>query len=119
MAYTWDTAIAGQIGGNNGFHDTYFMRAYVLKVTDHKYLATPPPDDYLMKRQRGQLEGLIKQHYGENDLKKTASNTSYERTGNYDIASKLGLYNAATSFTMDLYAPKRNSYQKEKSTYLE
>src|SRR3989344_1212315 len=105
---------------NNGFHDLEFLRAYVLKPKDHKYLATPPPDDYLMKRQRGQLEGMVQQSYGQDNLKKTASNNSYGRTGTYDIASKLGLYNPTTSFTAPLYAPpegKRNPYQKEKEQY--
>jgi len=103
---------------NNGFHDLEFLRAYVLKPKDHKYLATPPPDDYLMKRQRGQLEGMIQQPYGQDNLKKTASNTSYGRTGTYDIASKMGLYNPATSFTVN-YVPerKRNSYHQENDEY--
>jgi|SRR3989338_2181729 len=101
---------------NNGFHDLEFLRAYVLKAKDHKYLAIPPPDDYLIQRQRGSLEGMTESLYKLNNFK-PAANTSYGRTGTYDLASKLGLYNPATSFTTDLYSPKRNSYDQEKNEY--
>lgn len=97
---------------NNGLHDTYFLRAYVLKPKDHKYFATPPANDYLIQRQRGSLEGMAESLYKLNNFK-PAPNTTYGRTGTYDIASKMGLYNPATSVNVDLYRPKRNGYQNE------
>jgi len=97
---------------NDGKHDVYFLRAYVLKAGEHKYLATPPTNDYLVQRQRGTLEGMAESLYRQNNIR-PISNNSYARTGTYDIASKLGLYNPATSVTVDLYQPKKNFYQKE------
>lgn len=99
---------------NNGLHETYFLRAYVLKPKDHKYFATPPANDYLLQRQRGSLEGLAE---NMSRYKTPAANTSYTRTGTYDIASKLSLYNPVTSVNVDLYSPKINPYQKEKDQY--
>ncbi len=103
--------------GEKDFPNLYFLRAYVQNITNHKYLATPPNNDYLIQRQRGQLEGMTENLYRLNQPKST-SNTSYARAGNYDIASKLGLYNPTTSVTVDLYQPKRNIYQKGQDQYL-
>lgn len=102
--------------GNDGFHDQYFLREYVLQAKNHKYLAAPKPDDYLTLRQRGSLEGMTESLYRLNNFK-PAQNTTYGRTGTYDIASKLGAYNPATSVNMDLYSQKRDLYQKEKDQY--
>lgn len=90
---------------NNGLHDVYFLREYVFQVKNHKYLATPKLDDYLTLRQRGSLEGMTESLYKLNNFKSTP-NTNYGRTGTYDLASKLGLYNPATSFTLN-YVPER------------
>ena len=103
--------------GKDGFHGVEFLRAYVLKVKDYKYLTTPKPDDYLSLRQRGTLEGMAENLYRLNNFK-PAANTSYGRTGSYDLASKLGLYNPITSVTTDLYSPQRKPYQKEKDDYV-
>ena len=98
---------------NEGFHDVYFLREYVLQAKNHKYLATPKPDDYLALRQRGSLEGMAESLYRLNHLKSTP-NTNYGRTGTYDLASKLEGYSPATSFILD-YVPKRkiNPYESE------
>ena len=93
----------------------YFLREYVLQAKKHKYLSAPKPDDYLTLRQRGTLEGMAESLYRLNSSK-PAPNAAYGKTGTYDIASRLGLYNPATSFTID-YTPKRNPYQKEKDQY--
>ncbi|HLD40059.1 MAG TPA: hypothetical protein VJB13_02875 [Candidatus Nanoarchaeia archaeon] len=92
---------------NKGYHDLEFLRAYVLKAKDHTYLATPPANDYVIQRQRGSLEGLAENLHRLNDYGSKA-NTSYSRTGTYDLASKLGLYNPVTS-----YSPPRNLYHKD------
>ena len=102
---------------NKGFHGVEFLRVYVLKAKDHQYLATPLTNDYLIQRQRGQLEGMAESLYRLNSFK-PATNTSYARSGTYDLATKTGLYNPATSVTVDLYSPKRNPYQKEKDEYM-
>ena len=100
--------------GNNGLHETYFLRAYVLKPKEHKYLTTPPANDYLIQRQRGQLEGMAESLYRLNNGKTTpTANTSYARTGTYDIASKLGLYDSVSFNASSLYSQKSNLYQKD------
>lgn len=122
MGYSWDNAVVGQIAGSNGLHDTYFLRAYVLTPKDHKYFATPPANDYLLQRQRGQLEGMTESLYKLNKFRSASnssySNASYGKIGRYDIASKLGLYHPTTSFTVD-YTPgrKRNQYDTEEERY--
>lgn len=113
MAYSWDTELAGDIKQNqkaNLFHETDFLRAYVKIQASHTYLSPSKLEDYLTVSLR---EGTAKSKY-EN---KSVSNTVYRRTGNYDIASKLGLYNPTTSMDIGLYSQKRNSYQKEKDQY--
>lgn len=101
---------------NYGYHDVHLLRELLHETKKHKYFATPPTNDYLVQRQRGQLEGLTESLYRLNNFK-PASNTSYGRTGTYDIASRLGLYNPATSVNVDLYQPKRDPSQKEKDQY--
>ena len=98
-----------------------FMREYVKKQAEQfKYLTAPPPlNDYLIQRQRGQLEGLAESLYRQNNVRQDnsrASNTSYSRTANYDIASKLGLYNPLDSVNIG-YSPRKNLYQKENNQY--
>ena len=93
--------------GNNGLHETYFLRADVLKPKDHKYLVTPLTNDYLIQRQRGQLEGMAESLYRLNNGRTTpTANSTYGKTGTYDLASKLGIYNPATSFSTD-YTPEK------------
>ncbi|GEM_PF-4778333 len=99
---------------NYGFHGIEFLRGYLEQQKKHKYLATPKPDDYLTLRQRGSLDGLTESLHRLNNY--PTSNTS-QKTGTYPIATKLGLYNPATSFTLNAYAPNRSSYQKEKDQY--
>lgn len=128
MAYSWDTEIAGEVksrGKASSFHETDLLRGYVKAQASQPYSATPKLDDYLTLRLR---EGTNKkcsrcQEPSNKEICNTCmhrsanpepANTSYGRIGNYDIGSKLGLYNPATSMNMDLYLPGRNHYQKEK-----
>ncbi|MEK6905888.1 MAG: hypothetical protein AABX24_05800 [Nanoarchaeota archaeon] len=48
---------------------------------------------------------MTESSYRLNNFKSTP-NTNYGRTGTYDLASKLDLYNPATSFTLN-YVPER------------
>ncbi|MEK6904799.1 MAG: hypothetical protein AABX24_00175 [Nanoarchaeota archaeon] len=115
MTYSWDAELIGDMKERQKattFHETDFLKKYVKKQVDHKYLTTPKPDDYLTLRQRGSLEGMTESLYRLNGSK-LAANTLYARTGTHDIASKLRLYDPATSVNIELYSPKRNPYQKE------
>lgn len=103
MTYSWDAEIAGAIKSSQNASVSYateFMRAYVKQPTNN-YAPVPKVDDYLSRSLR---EGI--------DTKLTdRSNASY-KTGTYDIASKLGLYNPTDSVSIG-YSGKRNSYQKD------
>ena len=116
MAYSWDAELIGDMNQRQKattFHETDFLKAYVKTQASHIYLPTPKQDDYLTLRQRGSLEGITENLYGLNNFRSTP-NTTYERTGTYDLASKLDLYNPVTSFTLD-YVPERkvNLYESE------
>ncbi len=94
--------------------ETIYLREKLHGLKDiFNYLPAPRDNGYLIRRQRGELEGLAESYSRLNP----AQNTTYGSTGRYDIASILGLYNPATSFSADLYSPKRNSYQKERDQY--
>jgi len=126
MAYSWDTEMVGDINQRQkatAFHETDFLKGYVKTQANHTYSATPKLDDYLTLRLR---EGTNKKCSRCQEASNTevcnacryksanfepAANTSYTRTGTYAIASKLSLYNPATSFTVDWYSPKRNPYK--------
>ncbi len=126
MTYSWDAELLGEMSQRQKatvLHETDFMRGYVKTQANHAYSATPKLEDYLTLRLR---EGTNKcrkclepsnQEVCDKCISKSVnfepSNTAYARTGTYDLASKLGLYNSATSFTVDLYSQKRNSYQKD------
>ena len=95
--------------------ETAYAREKLHALQDvFKYLPASIDNDYLVRRQRGELEGMAESMYR---LRPTQNNGS-QRTGTYDIATKLGLYNPATSFTVN-YAPerKRNPYQREENQY--
>ncbi|MEK6899792.1 MAG: hypothetical protein AABX05_01580 [Nanoarchaeota archaeon] len=79
-----------------------FIRGQLLSSKDYKYLATPKQEDYLTLRQQGQLEGIAEKS---------------GRTGTYDIASRLGIYNPITSFSAD-YSPNRRPYNNKSIDYL-
>ncbi|MDP3698534.1 MAG: hypothetical protein Q8R47_03025 [Nanoarchaeota archaeon] len=114
MAYSWDAELVGEVKSRqqaSSFHETDFLRGYVKTQASHTYLPAPKLEDYL----------TLSLREGSNISKYESTkpvNTAYGRTGNYDIASKLGLYNSADSIDIDAYSPKRNSYQKEKDNYL-
>ena|SRR3989344_5340553 len=115
MAYSWDAELLGDMNQRqkaSSLHETDFLKGYVKTQASHTYLPPSKLEDYLTVSLR---EGTTKTLYKSD---KSPSNTSYARTGTYDIASKLGLYNPATSVNVDLYSPKRNPYQKEEDNYL-
>ena len=102
--------------------ETVYLREklYALRDVFH-YLPATKDDTYLMRRQRGELEGMAENRYER--LKLLSEN--HGRTGTYDIASKLStLRYPATSFSTDY--PKKEAImileiliircQKEKST---
>ena len=104
MAYVWDTELLEEINQRqkvNALHETDFLKGYVKTQASHTYLATPNLEDYLTVSLR---EGTNKSIYGSNP----SESASYGRTGTYDLASKLGLYNPVTS-----YSPPRNLYHKD------
>lgn len=80
--------------------ETVYLREKLYVLRDvFKYYAVPKEDTYLTRRQRGELEGPAENRYRlrpENPV----------RTGTDDIASRLGLYTAA-SFSTDLLAKKK------------
>lgn len=130
MAYSWDAELLGDINQRqkaSSLHETDFLKGYVK--THHTYSATPKLDDYLTLRLReGTNKKCIRCQEPSNKEVcnacmdksanfKPAANSSYARTGTYNIASKLGLYNPVTSVNVD-YSPKGNPYQKEKDNYL-
>jgi len=124
MSYSWDAELIGEIKEKqkaNSFHENDFLKRYVKAQARHAYLATPKPNDYLTLSLQQGLKRCSRCHEISNkDIcnacmqrssgSSLAPSTSYTRTGTYDIASKLGLYNPTTSFTTDLYAPKKNFY---------
>src|SRR3989338_9054988 len=115
--------MAGKVAQNsNSLHNTDFLRAYV-KLPTNNYSPTPAFKDYLTVSLREGTTRCSRCREPSNKevcdacMRKSTNselspNASYTRTGNYDIASKLGLYNPATSFTVNQYSPQRNSYQK-------
>ncbi len=114
MTYSWDAELIADMNERQKattFHETDFLKKYVKKQGDHKYLAAPKLDDYLTLRQRGSLEGMTESLYRLNGS--SPANTPYARTGTHDIASKLGLYNPVTSVNIELYSPKKIPYQKK------
>ncbi len=115
MTYSWDAELIGEMNQRQkatAFHETDFLKAYVKTQASHTYLPAPKLEDYLTISLR---EGISKNMF---EPHKSASNVTYGRTGTYDIASKLELYNPATSFTVN-YVPgrKRNLYDQEKEEY--
>ena len=103
--YSWDAELVGDLNQKqkaSSFHETDFMRGYVKTQASHTYLATPRLEDYLSASLR---EGNNKSMYGSERFK--------ERAETDDLASKLGLYHPTTSFNVNLYSPKRNSYARE------
>lgn len=114
MGYSWDNEVTGTVKENSGgYHDLYFLRALVKNPL--KYSLAPKPDDYLSRSQSGSLDGLAESMHRLNSSNSAsnAANISYARSGTYDIASKVGLYNPLTSVSVNSYAPKRNPYQTE------
>lgn len=94
--------------------ETVYLREklYALRDVFH-YLPAPKDNTYLMRRQRGELEGMAENRYER--LRPLSEN--HGRTGTYDIASKLGLYGPATSFSTD-YPKKRSHYDSGDIDYL-
>ena len=133
MAYSWDAELLGEMNQRqkaSSLHESDFLKGYVKTQASHNYLATPKLDDYLTLRLR---EGINKkcircQEASNKEVCnacmdksanfKPAANTSYARTGTYDLASKMEPYNPSTSANIDLYSPNRNQYHQEKDNYL-
>lgn len=114
MGYSFYDKIIEQMEQNDGLHEKRYMREKLHSLKDiFTYLPAPKDDSYLLRRQQGSIDGLAESMYR---LKPAQNNNAYGSAGTYDIASKLGLYNQATSFTADIYSSqKRNLYQKEKN----
>ncbi|MBI2125679.1 hypothetical protein HYU08_03940 [Candidatus Woesearchaeota archaeon] len=97
--------------------ETAYVREKLHALADvFKYLPALIDNGYLVRRQRGELEGMTENRY----RLRPAQNSNPQRTGTYDIATKLGMYNPATSFTAPLYVQperKRNPYQREENQY--
>ncbi len=82
-------------------NETVYLREKLYALRDvFQYLAAPRDDSYLMRRQKGEWEGMAENRY---------------KPGTDDIASRLGLYTAA-SFSAD-HPAKKISYDPKHIDY--
>ncbi len=128
MAYSWDIELAGEMKERQNatmFHETDFLKTYVKTQASHTYLPAPKLEDYLtISLREGTNKKCSRCQEPSNKevcnacVYKSASNVTYGKTETYDIASKLELYNPATSFTAN-YVPERkiNLYNQDKEEY--